>query len=199
MKWFDAQIGIENTGILNGKGYTPSQMGSASHPFYNASPVDGAVVFNDQLFHVPLLYDVFRDVLVVSHLSASGRGWFIHLEKELVDGFEMAGHYFRNYDRGFHEVLFEGKNLALVAKRNKISQLKNRIYNYIKNDRYFVIDDGDWRLITGKSRLIKLLNGKADQKELKKFMKQNRIKVRRHNDTDLVKVMEFINGKRIKT
>jgi hypothetical protein len=191
--WFDKITGIENSGIINGPEYRMNMLGASSNPFLEARAIDGLIRYNDQVFHVPLLYDIYQDVIIVKHLSRSGAVWLIRPDKTLVQEFVISNRLFRNFDRGFHQVLFENTNFSLVSKRSMITQVKKGVLNYIEADRFFILQNGRWKSVWSKGSFLKMLASKEDKKRLKMFINQNKIKVRKFKDEDLVKVAMFFS------
>jgi hypothetical protein len=196
--WFDKIIGIENTGVINGTEYKMEKLGASTHPFLLSGETNGQVHYQGDVFDVPVLYDIYKDELVVKYFSESGRVWFILLDKTQVQEFVISAHLFKNFDRGFHEVIFQGNDFLLLSKRAKISQMRNRIFNYAQNDRYFFVESDRWKPVSGKAGFLKMLGSKEDKRELKLFIRKNHIKIRRFRNDDMVKVASFINSLRSK-
>jgi hypothetical protein len=191
-KWFDKTVGIENSGVINGPEYRMEMRGASSNPFFDKGEAQGMIRYNNEVFFVPLLYDIYKDVIIVKHLSnLSGAAWFVQPDKKLVEEFIIADRLFRNFDRGYHQVLFENNDFALVSRRAKITQVRKGIFNYIEADRFFIVSSNRWTTVWGKKSFIKMLAGKEDKKKLKLFINQQQIKVRKFRDEDLVKVATF--------
>jgi hypothetical protein len=191
--WYDQIIGVENAGVINGPEYKMELLGRASHPFFGSGETKGMVRYNQETFTVPLLYDIYKDAIVVKHLGRSGRGWLIQLDKKMVVEFVIEDRLFRNFDRGFHEVIFEGNNFLLVSRRTKISEVTKGITNYITHDRYFIIDANNWKTFRNTKSFVKMLPKKEDQKQVKLFVKEHKIKVRKFRNEDLYKVASLVN------
>jgi hypothetical protein len=196
--WFDEIIGIENSGILNGPEYKMELMGASSNPFFISGEVKGMLRYNQEVFYAPLLYDIYKDEIIVKHIGASGRAWLIRLEKKLVQEFTVSGHLFRNFDRGFHEVIYEGNNFLVVSKRSKQPYIRNRVTDYVSIDKFFIVDAGRWTSLRNKQGFINMLTSKEDKKKVKLFLNQNKIKVHKFRAEDMVKAGTFINALRNK-
>ena len=190
--WFDQMVGIENSGIINGPQYKIEMFSAASHPFLIQGEVKGSIVYDGGIYYVPLLYDIYKDEVVVKHLGVSGNAWFVQLDKKRVKEFTMNNRLFRNFDRGFHEVLFESGDMLVVADRSKIGQVRNRLFNYVPTDQFFVVTPGSWRPIRGAAAFTKMLPAKQDKRIVKQFLEQEDIKVRRLKDADLVRIAAFV-------
>jgi hypothetical protein len=191
--WFDKTIGVENSGIINGPEYKMEMHGASSNPFFENGEANGMIRYNGQLFYVPLLYDIYKDVIIVKHLGLSGSAWFVQPDKKLVQEFTISGRLFRNFEPGYHQVLFENNDFALVSRRSKISQLSKGVSNYIEADRFFIVHSNRWTAVRSRGSLVKMLSSKEDKKKLKRFMNQQHIRVRQFRDEDLVKAATFLS------
>ena len=191
-KWIDQIIGVENSGIVNGVEYKMSAS-ATGNPFYEAGEVNGIVRFAGHMYHVPLLYDIYKDELVVKHLSAKGAAWFIQLNKKAVDEFIFSNRLFRSFDRGYHEVMFEGNDFLLLAKRSKIPQFKRGVSVYDRHDEFFLVDSFRWKRVTGKSSFRSLLADKQERDSLNEFIKRNRVKLKKSREQDLIKAATYVN------
>jgi hypothetical protein len=166
---------------------------ATGNPFYEAGEVNGIVRYAGHTYHVPLLYDIYKDELVVKHLSAKGVAWFIQLDKKVVAEFSFSNRLFRTFDRGYHEVMFEGSDFILLAKRSKISQLKRGVSVYERSDEFFLFDSSRWKRITGKSGFRSLLADKQDRESLNEFIRKNRLKLKKSREEDFVKAATYVN------
>jgi hypothetical protein len=191
--WFDSMIGVENSGIINGPEYKMEFLGASTNPFFEAGEVKGMVRYRHERFYVPILYDVYKDEIIVKHQSASGKSWFIKLDKKLVQEFMISEHLFRNFDRGFHEVLFESDDFLLVARLSKATQVQNGLVNYVQTVQFFLVTVDRWKRLWNGRSFMSMLATKEEKKALKLFTKQNHIKVRRLRNEELVKVAKFVN------
>jgi hypothetical protein len=191
-QWIDQVIGVENSGIVNGVEYKIS-FSATGNPFYDAGEVNGIVRFAGHTYHVPLLYDIYRDELVVKHLGVKGVAWFVQLDKKAVDEFSFSNRVFRSFDRGYHEVMFEGNDFQLLAKRSKISLLNRGVPVYERHDEFFLLDSLGWKRITGKSGFRSLLADKQDRDSLNEFIRQNRLKLKKSREQDFVKAATYVN------
>jgi hypothetical protein len=192
--WFDNIIGVENSGVINGPEYKVKLQGARTNPFFGTGEASGIATYNNNTYAIPLIYDIYTDELVVKHMSTSGRAWFIQLEKSLVTEFVLPGHTFRNFggERGFHEVIYDGDNLQVLAKRTKRYEVKKGIFNYVQADRLFIKMGEMWKTFAGTSGFNKVLDNKAHRKHLKDFLNQNKIGGRLTN-AELAQVGRFVD------
>jgi hypothetical protein len=192
--WFDQVIGIENTGILNGRRYKVEFHSGGSNPFFGSGESRGAVTYNGQTYSVPLLYDIYQDQVVVKHLTKSGAVWFVQLDKRIVTEFVLEGKRFKKYSDRYHQVVFESDRFSLVCKRAKISSVRNGIRNYLEDNQYFLLRPNTKTRFSSVSDFKKLLNQKADKEKFNAFISTENIKARTANDDDLNKVAQFVDN-----
>jgi hypothetical protein len=197
-RWFDNIIGIENSGIINGTEYRIEFLGAKTNPFFISEASEGLIRYNNQEFYAPLLYDIFKDEVIVKHLSSAGRAWLVQLDKRVVQEFTIQGHLFRNFNGMYREVLFDGNKLLLVSHKSKFAETKNGIRNYREHEEYFLWHSGKWKRVVGSSAFSKMLESKEDKRELKLFLKQNKIKVGKFRADELTQLAAFVNALRNK-
>lgn len=190
--YFDKITGIENSGIINGRQYKMGQIGAKTTPFFDQGEAPGVVSYGGGKFHVPLIYDIAQDELVVKHISAQGLAWFIQLDKSLVHEFVISNKLFRRFDRGFHEVIFDGGDLMILARRTKYGRTEKGIFNYLNEDTYFILDSGKWSSLRNTSSLLRVLETKEEKKELKSFIQEKDIRIRRFQPDQLSAVGTYL-------
>jgi hypothetical protein len=154
----------------------------------------GTINIDGRNYSATLLYDIYKNEIIVKHINKSGHGWFIELDRNSVKEFTITGRLFTNFRGVFHEVLFRSAGLLVVAKRSKLRRVKGNIQNYIENNEYFLVSKNNWTRLWGDSSFKKLLRTKEEKEKLKQFLSVNKIKVRKHRDEELVKVAGFIDG-----
>jgi hypothetical protein len=189
---FDKLIGVPNSGIINGVEYKMEFVSASTDPFLYPKEIEGTVRYDRDLYAIPLLYDIYKDQVIVSHLGPAGRVWFVQLDKKLVAEFVISGRLFRNFENGFHEVIFESDYFLIASRRSKTDALSNGISKYIATDQFFIVRNGAWNRFSQMSALSALLSSSDEKKQLKKFLKDNHISSRKLTTEDLTKVAAFI-------
>jgi len=202
---FDHLVSIENSGLINGVEYLIPFKGFTTHPFFDSNTGSkGEVFYNQQLYkEVTLLYDLFGDNLVLRYLNPNKTYSLIQLRKEKIDYFNLPAHRFRRYEgsasekvinatEGFHEVLFDGNAISLLVKRKKLNKVVDGRVEYIPENLYYFLRDNQWTLVTGKSSVYNI--DKQHKEEISSFVKNNRIRVSKKKDDDLVKLAAYIDN-----
>lgn len=196
--WFDEIVTRENTELINGPEYFISFQGGATHPFFGSLELTNNQLWYDQQFYanVHLLYDIYTDMLVVRYKDKKNLFAMIELDQNKVEGFTLDSHHFRKMNgpklygkdkgHGYVDILYEGKNIILVAMRRK-STLENketRRVEYQLDDHYYFISGTKWA-----QNIFELT--KKNKKEIKAFISSNKIKVRKKNENDLKALAHF--------
>ncbi len=199
--WFDAIIGTDNSGLLNGREYFIAFPGASSHPFFGSREVTNErIVFNSQLYvNVPLMYDIFTDEIVLRHRDKRNQFTMIVFDKDRVESFTLYNHLFRKIElkgsvephlaKGFFDILYEGKEISLLAKRRKTSYANVGVRDYREDSRYFIKMKDRWVELGGKKTFYALNPGRKAQ--IQAFIKNQKIKVGKKNETELIKVAKY--------
>jgi hypothetical protein len=195
--WFDRIVNPKSAAILNGPAYYIAFKGLNTHPFYQSAESDRSFVRydNDLYKNLDLLYDTYGDILVLKYVTPNG-AFFIELDKNLVQGFDLHHHHFKKFSdvgsqsSAYVDVLFEAKQFAVVVRRIKIQRIEGRIRNYLEDDVFYIMDHGKSTRVTGAGSFAKTL-AKEQRKELAGYIKNNHIKLRKRKDEDLKQVAAF--------
>ncbi len=202
--WFDKVVGPENTGLLNGREYFIAFPGATSHPFFGSREVTNEkLVFQSQVYmNVPLLYDIFNDELALRHRDKRNMFTMVLLEKDRVESFTLYNHYFKRIQlkgssephlaNGFFDVLFEGSDISLVAKRRKTSYVNSGRKDYQEDVRYFYLLGNRWTEVGGKSSFYEL--SPYHKVQVLDFIKSQKIKVGKKDEADLIKIAKYCDG-----
>lgn len=185
LKWFDTQIGIENSNLFNGTAYVDRHrtINAKNKLFGNASG-SGSVSYDGQWYpDLQMRYNIFDDVLVVQLQSGMGLN-IIQLVKEKTDRFTIHGSEFRNISQsensgnvaGFHEVLWEDKTFSVLKKHaRKLIEKRDRqisYYEFEPTEGYIAFSyDSTAYLISSRNDLVKRFP--QYREEIQSFYKEN--------------------------
>lgn len=187
--------------LYNGSKYLPPEHELDEHPYF-LSPdwVNGAVHYDGELFSdVPLMYDLYNQMLITEHGSS---GHAIRLVEEKVKHFTLDGHHFERIiadsatsslpATGFYEVLYGGPT-KVIARRQQwlheqiIETHIERTFN--KKDRYYVLQNGVFFSVHGKSSALKLMGDRKT--ELKRFLRQKHLAFSENKEGTLKSMAEY--------
>ena len=124
-------------------------------------------------------------------------GQAIKLSSEKIDEFRIHGSLFRNIRNseiglkdGFHQVLYEGETLEVLARRKKIQHIDSEI-EYVSEDQWLIVLD---------SSVINLKNKRSYYKQwpdwkvdIRKYAREHQLKVNRKHEDDFVKLAIYID------
>lgn len=128
--WLDETIGIESSGLLNGKEHVdPFIVKNERHRYYKASEfVLGSVNYNGQQYlNRPFRYDLYEDKLMCM-LKTSTTEQEVVLLKEKIESFQIGVSVFENLNfktadgskmEGFYQLLSANKNVKVYKKHKK--------------------------------------------------------------------------------
>ena len=137
--WFDKQVGVENTRLLNGVEYVEKfrTINDKNAFFLNGAPITGSVLYEQEWFHgVQIKYNVYENLLIAQVESNLGIN-ILQLRKENLQRFEFGQSKFININatgsvfNGINEVLLENSQLILLKKHSlKVSAKTNQQIKY---------------------------------------------------------------------
>lgn len=185
-------------GVHTGTHYLRTMSNTGGHPYFGTNAIEyGKITIeNFEFSHIPLIYDIYDDVLV-SITPAKGQRTMINSNR--ISAFEMAdGSRFVKLDanpgtffhrNGFYreiikdEVSLYCKDFKLVLKDNSpLSPLKK----YVDNQRFFYKINNEFFLITKKKEAFRMLN--LNKREVRPQLKSRRLRFRKHKE-EFLKVL----------
>jgi hypothetical protein len=193
--WFDSIVGVENSGIINGSEYFMPLPGSDTHPFFESRNLTfERLVFNGQLYgNVPLMYDLYNDILVLRYQDKNGSFVLIQLEESGVYSFTLYGHLFKkisSIDSGgklqsqIFDILFEGNTIDLLAKRKKTRSVVGARPEYTYDENFYFLKNNQLIRIAYKKNVSLAVN--KGGKSVQDFIKRNKLNVREENDLVMI-------------
>jgi hypothetical protein len=160
---FDDAIGAENTKIFNGVEYIEKhRMINEKHKFFQSNNfVQGTVYYEGQpFFNVPLKYNIFEDLVIVSPQERKWQNAYRLFENKL-EAFELHGKKFININsleapiKGIYQLLYDDENIQLLKKyRTKEKMIRKDAFVHYEfreqKPKYYFFQDGEyWELNRG--------------------------------------------------
>jgi hypothetical protein len=159
----------------------------------------GDLIINEIRFkNIPLRYDVYNDQLITMINQAN----YIQLNKELIEGFSLLyqykPYYFENFGneagsavKGFAQVLYKGKTCLILKQKKQINKLavEKKYDEFYLTETLYILKDGSINRISGKKDILNVLSDKEEL--LKKYIKENKIRVRKKKPESFIPVLEF--------
>jgi hypothetical protein len=195
VRFFYQTIG-DNSLLYNGKEYLPYPFTMEGQPYLDSDQMQtGSVTYEGILYpDIPVLYDLFRDLLVTKHYNPVFR---ISLLTEKVDSFTIASHHFirlapdsvlrKQIAPGFYELLYNGKT-SVLAKRKKVVEQTTTVEkikrSFLVKDSYFIKVNGNYYLVKSRAGLLDAFSGM--RKEISKYLKRKTLRYRDEKEAALV-------------
>lgn len=183
--WYDREIGLKNTVLQTGSLMDFSVKSRKSHPYFNTKFwVKGDLVYQGQSFEsIPMIYNIEEDALVIQEVVYEHSGRPIKLISNQVSEFTLEGRTFKfikesigPFEEGFFEMLYEGEEISLLAKRTKLLEINSTgELEYEEKDRYYLKKGNNYHTIYRKSSLIRLF--KTHEKDIRLFIRKNNIEI----------------------
>jgi hypothetical protein len=187
--------------MINGRDYLPYNMLSKSNPFFKSTYVTTGTVYSNGRTYpgLHIIYDIYKDELILNWLSPEGSSKLISLNKHTVDSFlivcnneETRFHTFifpegSTLKSGFYEVPLNGKTKLLI-KHQKDYLLKDGQDQYNYRITRFVYLNSNFYPITSRHRFLKIFGNRA--REVKKYILSMKTATFRNlSDTDFKQIL----------
>lgn len=185
--------------LYSGRQYYVYDSRMEEHQFFEQRRwQNGMVLYDGQQFDsIPLLYDLFKDELVIRHFN----GDHVLLQTVKVDSFIIDNHRFARLESGkdinpqmrtgFYDVVYDGKSRTIV-RRTKQRQEKivdKRVIAYFPEKNFFyVFKDGRYHSVHTKKSTLALFEDR--KRELRRVLRENKIKFRKNRELAIVTVVE---------
>ncbi|QED37984.1 hypothetical protein FK178_09705 [Antarcticibacterium arcticum] len=204
--WFDKELGVENTRLLNGAEYVEKYrtVNEKNSFFLSGAPITGSVLYEDEWFHgVQMKYNVHENILIVQVESNLGVN-IIQLRNENLQRFEFDQFRFININapgsifNGFNEVLLEKSQLTLLKKHSlKLTAKTDQFIQYYefipRRIRYGYSYNNVYYEFNSRRELASQF---PELKELiTDFFKNNNYLYKNQQDTFMVNLFKEITGR----
>ena len=198
---YNRQLGDQSP-LYNGSHYsTTGYLFRTGTPYFlTDSFSNGSVVYDDIQFDgLSLLYEDLRQLLVVKN-----NDYLLQLVNQRITSFTIDGHHFirlvadslnPGIDRtGFYEILYSGRTPVLKETIKNITEepsiYERAIIRHINvNYSYFIKTGNAYKIVTSNSELLHILND--HQKDMKAFIKKNKLKFHKDKENTLIQVAGY--------
>ena len=195
----------ENALIYNGNEARIYSYTAESHPYFGSDKfIKGTVNSNGVLYNdIPLLYDMVNDKLIVLDLKKIFK---IEQISESIENFSIYGHEFvrlltdsiskSRLTTGFYDRLFNGKSVALFAKRQKtVAEILKETHTellFSQHEYYYIQKNNIYYPVSDKGSVLKVFGDK--RMELEKFLKKNKIKFKKQPEYAMTRMAEYYDS-----
>ena len=207
-EFYYQSVGIVDR-LINGKEYIPYYFRSKLKPLLNygmtrtASIILGGRTYNG----LSIQYDTYLDELIYTDTTRIYNNivYQIALNKDPIDGFNLYfgsdSLFFRNFSKskdknftleeGFYEVVYNGKSKYIIRHKSAAIE-KDGVEEYYYKPAGFVMIRDNYARIRSSSGFLKLLGGKSE--EVKKFMRNNGIKISKADKKQIAGVLYYYDN-----
>lgn len=201
---YDQSYGL-NQLLHNGQKYTPEHTLVKGHPFlFYDQFVEGKVMLKGKLFEpVMLKYDIYKQNFVLSFIDRNKATQQLVIPKLLIDSIWISHALFLNAaqfgmsDQDFVQVLSDDdlEVLYVWSKEYQFTATKNdipHVYSDAKRTTYLSKNNQVLKYRT-KGAFVKLFPEEW-HKPIKNYIKQNKLRLKKANDSDMIGLLIFINS-----
>lgn len=192
--------------LVNGRIYSQQHIKAYGNPFMKSTDwMRGTVNVNGKNFsNVKLNYDIYQDYLIYLDESQEGYNKILLLSKSQVTKFTVEDHTFialkpaviNNIPESqYFEILYEGKVSLFNRWTRKFEasttqEFPNGRFLDIKISRY-LLRNNELQKVNNKLALLKICEDRKD--DLRKYIRKNRIHIRKASDEQLASLIEYYN------
>lgn len=188
------------------------------YEFYDPTIKGNAYIFDTKVFtpgsvnydgviysNVPMLYDINAGKVVILLYNKFTK---ISLLNERISSFSLLDHHFINITAdsvasgskgvtpGFYDQLYDGRNLDILVSRSKSIQTNTSMSTiesfFAYSKVYYIRKRGECFSFSGQGGLISILKDK--QKELKKYIKANKIEYRDDPEQAMLSIAAYYDS-----
>ncbi|GAB3246416.1 hypothetical protein GCM10027347_01260 [Larkinella harenae] len=185
--------------IYTGAEYVGHRPTIKGHPYLDSLWQTGTIMYDGIVYeNIRILYDLVNDVVVVPHIDSVYR---IQLQSIKVNRFSIPNHSVVRLVRdtvnnlglrtGFYDQLYDGRTkvLAKRVKTIKTDFVQNTVKEeYLTGDSFFIGKNGVFYPVKSKKSVFKLLA--EHKKELRKYLRDNRIRFAENREVAIVKLAQ---------
>ncbi|MHA4807137.1 hypothetical protein ACX0G9_03475 [Flavitalea flava] len=182
----------EQSSVYNGIANISYDPATRGHAYFQIdSLVEGTIIYEGiQYRDMPLMYDLVLDQPILLNEG----GYLIGLINRNVREFFLMGHHFINTGSGYIDLMSQGR-LTLKAKRTKKIEESiegmTLIHTIVPKDYFYVVKDSVTTEISNQRSLLALMADK--KKEVKQFIRANKIKFRKDRENAIVSITGYYN------
>ncbi len=190
--------------LVNGRKYVPEHGNAKGHPYFPEPDwVTGTLVIKKKTYKdVEFKYNVDLDKIILRAEVTRGGLVYVLLNDGFVTSFIIGEHYFINSSQllqhdnsGYFELVFEGKHTLLIKyHKSFISEFSQNAplgrFSDLNSMKYIYCDGMLYRMPNKKSLLTYF---KQFRKEIKKYMKQEKINYKKANNFELHHLLKYCN------
>lgn len=198
------RVMLDDNDFINGRTYHPYYLPSGSNPLFKSSTMlKGTIFSNGRIFqNLNIYYDLYKDQLVLNHISPHGEVLLINLNRQTLDSFlvstdrdttKLISLSFPENSKlksGYYEIPYRGKMKLLIKHESDLIK-KGGADEYVYIQKRYLFINGDWVRIGSFMRFKKQFDSKHVSL-IKKYLKSlNIYNFRTIPDDKLVQLLRY--------
>ena len=197
--YFDQSYGPDYN-LINGIKYLYLYSNIDGHPFFGENRFcTGSLVIADREYQdVYLKYEIYNQKIILQYSPFSGGTDQILLKNEDIHEFKIDDKLFRKYSFSetgtrFYQVVTSGKIYCLYYWEKILNYSTLSAFNFSnqKKESYLVKNGKPYRFKSKKQ--FRRLFPVQHQKEIKQFIRNNKIRLKNESDSNMRRLLEFCN------
>lgn len=201
------RIMYNNFDIINGPEYIVYHKLNHSNPLFQSATICTGTVYSAGRTYndYRLIYDIFKDELILNYLSPTGYPKLVSLNKNFVDSFNIrinnnttyrfSNLLFKPEDKmkdGYYEIKFRGRANLLYKYLKTMSQVNGQDEYFDVIVRYIMIN-GEYHTLTTLRKFYQLFGDK--KVEMKKYTKSLQIiSLKKITDIELLQIFAYYDS-----
>ena len=197
--WYNQAVGV-NSPLYKGKEYLDYNFRIEGNQYFQSDLWQkGSVYYEGQLYQdVTMKYDIANKVVILDHAQLPVP---ITLESSSVEHFSLLDHHFIRLvgdttnapvSTGFYDLLYDSNTQFLINRekvlRDEIDDRKLRFW-FEERDTYFIRKEGSYHKVKSKKSVLNVFP--EHKKEIRKFLKKNKIKYRQQREEAIYLMVKY--------
>jgi hypothetical protein len=189
--------------LVNGEKYFYPYRQAGGNPFMFNEPRNAVITIHEKKFPgQQLRYDIYNQKLVLDYTDLIGAASSLVLRNEWVESFVFENYRFVKMQgpdgkTGFYQLVTEGP-ITCVYKwsKNYLLNLTSGMQSYYFSEpikQSFLLIDGRFFSYRNNGTFLKAFNSE-NQKLIRQFMRQSKIKVKKAPDSQMRHLVEYCNS-----
>jgi len=197
--YFDLSYGPDYN-LINGVKYLYLYSDIEGHPFFGEDQFykGSLVIANREYQDVYLKYEIYNQNIILQYSPFSGGTDQILLKNEDIHEFKIDGKLFRKYSFSetgtrFYQVVTSGKTYCLYYWEKILNYSTLSAFNFSNQKKEsFLVKNGKPYSFRNRRKFRKLFPVQY-QKEIKQFIRKNKIRLKNESDSNIRHLLEFCN------
>jgi hypothetical protein len=194
--------------FFSGTEYSFIKTNINGHPYFHSEnwQTGDIYIYGRVFYDLEINLDIYRDVLLINHQSNTYNNQAIVINDSSLKGAFFLDRYFINIQsedadniqikKGYYEMVYYDKCIVLVKYRKTIQRkykFSTDLYDeFMSSTNYYLLCNGKASIINSKKALVKALS--KHTKEVKRFIKDTRIKYSNQKLENIIKIVRFYDS-----